>query len=68
MGYWEDKENELLTKLYPEGTLERHVLEYSQGKHQHGEVHPMLVAAFKVLMGISILVAVVSLIAFLNTH
>jgi hypothetical protein len=66
MGYYEDKEEEELKERYPEGSLERKVLEYSSSKHIHDEVPPMLLAAFKVLMGISILMAVVSLVAFLS--
>ena len=62
----EDKEQEELDQLYPEGSLERRVLDYSRAKQEHDEVPPMLVAAFKVLMGISILMAVVGLVGFLS--
>ncbi len=64
--YYEDKEKEELDELYPEGSLERRVLEYSMSKHSHDEVPPMLKAAFKVLMGVTMLMAVVGLIGFLS--
>ena len=68
MGYREDKEEEELNRLYPEGSVERRVLEYSRGKHEHGDVPPLLVTAFKLLMGISVLMAFISLVAFLSSH
>lgn len=67
MGYYRDKEEEELKQRYPEGCAERRVLEYSRATHKHEEVPPMLVAAFKVLMGITVLMAVVSLVGFLST-
>jgi hypothetical protein len=66
MGYYEDKEEEELLERYPEGSIERQVIDYSRSKHIQEEVPPMLLAAFKVLMGISVLMAVVSLVAFLS--
>ena len=66
MGYREEREEQELNQRYPEGSLERRVLQYSRGKQQHGEVPPMLVGAFKVLMGISILMAMATLIAYLS--
>jgi hypothetical protein len=68
MGYQEDKEEEELNRLYPEGSLERRVLEYSRGTHEHGEVPKLLMIAFKLLMGISILMAFISLVAYLASH
>ena len=64
--YYEDKEKEELEEKYPDGSLEREVLEYSKAKKSHEEVPPMLVAAFKVLMGVTVLMAVVGLIGFLS--
>ena len=69
MGYFEEREEEELNRRYPEGSREREVLDYSRGAkshHQHEEVPKMLVTAFKVLMGISILMAVTTIIAYLN--
>ena len=66
MGYYEDKEEEELNELYPEGSLERNVLEFSRSAKIEDQVPPMLIAAFKVLMGVTILMAVVSFIAFLS--
>lgn len=68
MGYWEDKEEEELNRLYPVGSKDRHVLDYSRGKHKHGEVPPLLVNAFKLLMGISVLMGFVSLVGYLSSH
>ncbi len=65
MGYEEDKEREELARLYPEGSAERRILNYSQGSHKEGEVPPLLFGAFKILMGISILMAIVSVVALL---
>lgn len=59
-------ERKEIDELYPKGTLEREVLEYSMGKPGHEEVHPMLRSAFKVLVGVSLIMAGSSLIAFLN--
>lgn len=67
MGYEEDKEIAELERLYPQGSAERRVLEYSQGTHAEGDVPPLLLSAFKILMGISILVAVVSVVAALSS-
>ncbi len=66
MGYWADKEEQELNRLYPEGTVERKVLDYSRKRHGHGTVPPMLLMAFKLLMGISIFTAVISLVTLLN--
>lgn len=66
MGYRADKEREELERLYPEGSREREVLEYSRATSKHQPVPPMLVAAFKVLMGITILMGIVSLVALLS--
>ena len=64
--YYEDKEKEELERLYPEGSPEHRVLEYSKAKKHHDEVPPMLKAAFKVLMGVTVLMAVVGLVGFLS--
>lgn len=67
MGYYEDREEQELDEKYPVGSRERRVLDYSRAiHHEKEEVPPMLVAAFKVLMGITVLMAVVGLIGFLN--
>ena len=66
MSYAREKEEEMLNELYPEGSLERKVLDYSRAKRPSEEVPPMLVAAFKVLMGISVLMAVSAFVAYLN--
>lgn len=52
--------------LYPEGSREREVLEYSRSTHPKDDVPPMLLAAYKVLMGITIVMAATSLFAYLN--
>ncbi len=67
MGYYEDKEAEELDERYPEGSVERRVLDYSKATHEHDEVPELLVAAFRVLMGITVLMAVVSVVGFLST-
>jgi len=66
MSYEEDKEWEALLKKYPVGSPERQALDYSRGDHAQEQVPPMLYNAFKLLMGISILMAVVSLVGFLS--
>ena len=69
MLFGKDKEEEAeLNRLYPEGSPERRVLEYSRGKKEHDKVPPMLVNAFKLLMGITIICAVISVGAFLTSH
>ena len=75
MGYLQDKEEEELKERYPEGSIERRVLDYSRDsikdslKHkQEEEVPPLLLAAFKLLMGITIVMSLVSLVAFLSAH
>ena len=62
----EDVDEKELKERYPEGSLERRVLEYSRSTHIQDEVPPLLLSAFKVLMGITIVMAVASLIAFLS--
>lgn len=66
MGYLEEQEEKELDQLYPEGSRERRALDYSRAMHHQEEVPPMLVAAFKVLMGITVLMAVVGVIGFLS--
>jgi hypothetical protein len=61
-----EQERKEIDELYPKGTIEREVLEYSMGKPGHEEVHPMLRTAFKVLIGISVIMAGSSLIAFMS--
>lgn len=64
MGTSRDKEEEELDKLYPKGTREREVLDYSRSSNPDEPVPPMLLAAFKVLMGVTAVMATVSFIAF----
>ncbi len=68
MSYSQDKEKQELEKLYPEGSVERQVLDYSRTTHKHDEVPPLLLGAFKILMGISILYAIVSLVAVFSSY
>jgi hypothetical protein len=60
-----EQENQEIDAKYPEGTTERDVLEYSRSKHIEDDVPPMLLAAFKVIIGITIVMAASSLFAFL---
>lgn len=67
MGYFEEQEEKELDEKYPEGSKERRALDYSRAIHHHKEeVPPMLVAAFKVLMGITAVMALVGFIGFLS--
>ena len=59
---WDDLKN-----VYPEGSEEWKILEYSRASHDRGRVPPMLLMAFKILMGITTVMATVSLIGYL-TH
>ena len=61
-----DRESQELNEKYPEGSIERQVLDYSRAKHIKEEVPPMLFAAFRVLMGVSVLMAVVTVAAYLS--
>ena len=60
----QEKEAAELEKLYPEGSAERRILDYSRASHTEGTVPPLLMGAFKVLMGISIVMAISGLIGF----
>ena len=61
-----NSEEELLNELYPEGSLERQVLDYSRDHNREGEeVPPMLRSAFRILMGVSLGMGTVSLLAYL---
>ena len=66
MSYSQDKETEELDKLYPTGSDERRVLDYSRATHIQDEVPPLLLAAFKLLMGITAVMGVVFLIGLLS--
>ncbi|MCB0323221.1 MAG: hypothetical protein KDD69_06585 [Bdellovibrionales bacterium] len=66
MGSYEETEEAELKALYPEGSVERRVLEFSRSAHIEEEVPPILLGAFKLLMGISILGGIVGLIAMLS--
>ena len=61
-----EKEKEILDEKYPAGSKEREILEYSSSKHEHDEVPPMLLAAFRVLMGISIVMAIAAIVGYYN--
>ena len=63
----ETKDWEELKEVYPEGSDERRILEYSRASHDHGAVPPMLFNAFKVLVGITLVMSVISLFGYL-TH
>ena len=58
-------EDQEINALYPEGSVERRVLDYSRSSHPQDDVPPFLVAAFKVLMGITILMTLVALVAYM---
>ncbi|MCB0346207.1 MAG: hypothetical protein KDD66_13905 [Bdellovibrionales bacterium] len=64
MGTSRDKDEEELDKLYPKGTREREILDYSRSSNPDETVPPMLLAAFRVLMGVTAVMAIVSIIAF----
>lgn len=59
------QEEEELNKIYPPGSPAREILDYSRAKHPHQAVPPMLMIAFKILMGISIAAGAVGFIAVL---
>lgn len=65
--YLEQKDREEVETLYPEGSPEREVIEYSRSTSHKDEVHPMLRTAFWLLMGISSLMAISALIGFSQT-
>ncbi len=66
MGAYEDKEAKEIEELYPKDSLEYQVLEYSRACHHQEEVPPMLVAAFKILMGLSGIMAIVGVAGYLS--
>ena len=66
MGTQEDNEEREIQALYPEGTLERKVLDYSRASHTPGKVPPLLLGAFRLLMGITLVMTVSAIVAFLN--
>ena len=61
-----EKEEQEINELYPEGSIERHVLEYSRGKPTEEELPRFLVAVFGVLMCITVLMAIAGLVGFLT--
>ncbi len=68
MGYKFDKDEEQINELYPEGSLERNVVNYSRTPHEQDEVHPLLLRAFKLLMGITSVMAIFALIGFMSHY
>ena len=61
-----EKEKQILNELYPQGSKEREILDYSISEHIHDEVPPTLLAAFRILMGISICAAIAAAVAYYN--
>jgi len=61
-----EKEKELLDERYPAGSKEREILEYSSSEHVHDEVPTTLLAAFKLLMGVAIAMAITALVGYYN--
>lgn len=59
-----NKEEQELNELYPPGSPARRVLDYSRATHASEVIHPLLVTAFKLLMGISIVMALSAAVAF----
>jgi hypothetical protein len=66
MGYKVDKDEEQINELYPEGSLERNVVNYSRTPHEQDEVPAMLMTTFKLLMGITLIMAIFALVGFLS--
>lgn len=62
-----DDEERELSERYPEGSLERQVLDYSRSESIEEEVPPMLLGTFTVLMGISFLSGIVALLVYFNS-
>lgn len=57
-----------MDKLYPEGSREREILAYSEAHHIESEINPLLLGVFKVLMGVTVMIAVLAVIAFFSEH
>ena len=54
------REEDIIDKLYPLGTREREIIDYSRSDHPSKDVHPLLITGFKILMGVTV-IALISL-------
>ena len=62
----EEQSWEELKDVYPEDSEEWKILEYSRASHDHGSVPPILFSAFKILMGVTGVMALISMIGYLS--
>ena len=67
MFHQSDKEEAELRRRYPEGSPERRILDYSRATHSSEPVPPFLKAAFRILMGVASVMAIISTVTYLNT-
>lgn len=59
----ENNQNDL-ESLYPAGSKEREILEYSKGDHLEKELHPLLYLTFKILMTFTLVASALILFTF----
>ncbi len=66
MAHTQSKEEKELDLLYPKGSREREVLEYSREVNPQKAVHPMLVVAFRILMGLTAIAMAIFTVTYLK--
>ena len=66
MAHTQSKEEKELDLLYPAGSREREVLEYSREVNPQKAVHPMLVMAFGILMVLTAVAVAIYIVTFLK--